>query len=401
MIITGGAVYDPANGIAGEVRDVEISGGFVAAGTAEPPTGKRLSAVGCVVMAGGLDAHSHPLGVSRLARLAGGKELAEYADFGSIASKYISMGVTFFTEAGLPFDEIPDALKQCEIENIGCQILSFEPGGGNRPRKFVGERGLEEFFQTPDTDAVHHVHLPHLAQGESLGTLEKFLKRLSGRRCHLSHVSHYAFETRDGKLFPAGGRAAEMLARYPNVTVDCGPIVFGPALTFTADEDLAHRVLFSGGRGLIGNPKSRFISSPYTFKKENRIDSLLWINGMEFLLSAQNLKSVSLSIDFPSGGAIEGYPHIIACLMDAEKRGLFLSGLNPESVESSSLKNNAREFTLSEIATITRLAPAIVAGKKNRDLDKWAVDAVVYEDMKDREKMFATPRYVIRKKNGD
>ncbi len=395
VTIAGGRVYDPAHGLDGVRRDVKIEGGRIVAGVGTPPPpGRTLAAEGCVVMSGGIDVHSHPLGVSRFARLAGSKELAGYADFSKIAAKYNSIGYTFFVEAGLDAGEVEAAAEECGKEKIGCAVLPLGAGGGDRPGKFIGEKGVEEFFKTPDTGAVHHVHLPDLAKVGALETLERFLRRLSGRRCHLSHASHYAFESRGGKLAPAGAKAAELLSRHPSVTFDCGPVVFGPALAFTADYELAVRVSKSVGGGLFRHEKSRFSAAPYVFREANKMDSLLWINGMELLLATQNLKSASLSIDYPSGGALEGIPRIIALLMNREKRAAFLDALNVEAVAASSLRGMRREFSLYEVAAVTRWAPGLVAGTE-------AADAVVYKDGADEEKMFANPLFVIRGKMGD
>ena len=55
--LTGGTVYDPANGIDGEVRDICIADGRI---VADVPAGSpTLDARGMVVMPGGVDIHSH------------------------------------------------------------------------------------------------------------------------------------------------------------------------------------------------------------------------------------------------------------------------------------------------------------------------------------------------------
>jgi formylmethanofuran dehydrogenase subunit A len=401
MKIIGGKVYDPANGLDGKILDVDIPGGISI--NRRAGKGDALDAAGCVVMAGGIDVHSHPLGVSRLAALTRATELAAYTDLGSIVSEYLSIGHTFFLEAGLSPEEAEDAPKKCEKENIGCAVLLLEDSrvesGQKTPRKFIGEKGVEEFFRLPPSEPVSHVHLPRLAKPDSLKMLESFLTRLSGRTCHLSHVSHYGFEPQGGATSPAGAKAARILAKHPNVTFDCGPVVFGPALSFTADEELLGRISKSGGGNRISHPKSRFSATPYTFRKENGMDSLLWINAMELLLSVENLRTVSLSIDFPSGGRLSGIPHILACLMDREKRNGFLKTLDVDAVAASSLKSIGREFTLSDVATITRTSPSLVAGLKNAGhLGRGADSAVIYEESGDFERMFANPRDVIRKK---
>jgi formylmethanofuran dehydrogenase subunit A len=55
--ITGGTVHDPANGIDGEVRDICIEDGYIVASL--PDGAPTLDARGMIVMAGGVDIHSH------------------------------------------------------------------------------------------------------------------------------------------------------------------------------------------------------------------------------------------------------------------------------------------------------------------------------------------------------
>ncbi|HEX6960361.1 MAG TPA: amidohydrolase family protein, partial [Lacipirellula sp.] len=62
--ITGGAVYDPVNGIAGELRDLWISGGKIVASPTDPAIrpARTIDATGLVVMPGGVDIHCHIAG---------------------------------------------------------------------------------------------------------------------------------------------------------------------------------------------------------------------------------------------------------------------------------------------------------------------------------------------------
>jgi formylmethanofuran dehydrogenase subunit A len=62
--IAGGTVYDPANGIDGEVRDLWVQEGRIVAAPGDPnvkPT-NTLDAAGLVVMPGGIDMHCHIAG---------------------------------------------------------------------------------------------------------------------------------------------------------------------------------------------------------------------------------------------------------------------------------------------------------------------------------------------------
>src|SRR3989449_5299136 len=60
--ISGGTVYDPANGVDGEVRDVCIEGDRIVVEL--PSNVPRLDARGMIVMPGGVDIHAHIAGSS-------------------------------------------------------------------------------------------------------------------------------------------------------------------------------------------------------------------------------------------------------------------------------------------------------------------------------------------------
>ncbi len=64
LLISGGTVYDPANGIDGEVRDLWIDGGKIIPAPSDPSVkaDRTLSADGYVVMPGGIDMHCHIAG---------------------------------------------------------------------------------------------------------------------------------------------------------------------------------------------------------------------------------------------------------------------------------------------------------------------------------------------------
>ncbi len=62
--IAGGTVYDPANGVDGQVRDLWIAGGKIVAPPADPEIrpSRVIDARGLVVMPGGVDMHCHIVG---------------------------------------------------------------------------------------------------------------------------------------------------------------------------------------------------------------------------------------------------------------------------------------------------------------------------------------------------
>jgi formylmethanofuran dehydrogenase subunit A len=59
--ITGGTVYDPANGVDGVVKDIVIDNGKV---VADGVGGRTIDATGMIVMPGGVDVHTHVAGAA-------------------------------------------------------------------------------------------------------------------------------------------------------------------------------------------------------------------------------------------------------------------------------------------------------------------------------------------------
>src|SRR5947209_15351022 len=59
--ITGGKVYDPANGVNGEVRDICIADGRIVPAV---EGGRTIDATGMVVFPGGVDVHTHVAGAA-------------------------------------------------------------------------------------------------------------------------------------------------------------------------------------------------------------------------------------------------------------------------------------------------------------------------------------------------
>lgn len=59
--ITGGKVYDPANGVNGEIKDICIDGGRI---VSDVEGGRTINATGMIIFPGGVDVHTHVAGGS-------------------------------------------------------------------------------------------------------------------------------------------------------------------------------------------------------------------------------------------------------------------------------------------------------------------------------------------------
>ena len=93
------------------------------------------------------------------------------------------------------------------------------------------------------------------------------------------------------------------------------------------------------------------------------------------------------------------YPRLIRLLMDSSFRREEIKRVNQKAISKTSLSGLEREYTMREIAIITRAAPARALGladiKGHLGVGADA-DVTIYTEDADREKMFNAPRYVIK-----
>jgi formylmethanofuran dehydrogenase subunit A len=124
-----------------------------------------------------------------------------------------------------------------------------------------------------------------------------------------------------------------------------------------------------------------------------------WVIGLETFLLFDDPWRIFLTTDHPNGAPFYFYPHLIRLLMDKGFRDDALQKINPDAQgQAELLKSLTREYTLDEIAILTRAGPARSLGLKDRGhLGVGASgDITVYRDDPDREAMFATPELVFK-----
>src|SRR5205085_2185263 len=92
------------------------------------------------------------------------------------------------------------------------------------------------------------------------------------------------------------------------------------------------------------------------------------------------------------------YPQIIRLLMDRNYRDEALKAVHPAVLERSQLSDLKREYTLGEIAIITRAGPARILGLAHKGhLGPGAdADITIYTPHENKETMFELPRFVIK-----
>ncbi|KAA0589119.1 formylmethanofuran dehydrogenase subunit A [Azospirillum lipoferum] len=481
--LTGGRLFDPANGRHGEVEDLWLHDDRV---VADPGPGAIPDAVhdvtGKVVMAGAIDIHSHIAGGKvNLARLLMGEEHEQHRFAGhacgcdrigggsgiatpsthTTGARYIEMGFTAAFEpamlgsnarhAHLEMSDIPyidtggylvlgndDFLLDLIATNAGqaavndyvawmltaTQSLAVKvvnPGGINAFKFNARTLDLDEagphYGVTPRSvltvlaRAVYELGLPHplhvhgcnLGVPGNVATTLDTIQAASGLPMHMTHIQFHSYDTAGDRKFSSGAAAlAEAINRTPTLSVDIGQVMFGQTVTASADTmaqrhtaPLAHPrkwlamdIECDAGCGVV----------PFRYRDKSYVNALQWAIGLELFLLLDDPWRVFLTTDHPNGAPFTFYPELIRLLMDRDYRLAKLAEIHPDAPANTTLGSIAREYTLAEIAVMTRAAPARILGLADRGhlAPGASADVTVYSDLPDRRAMFERPDLVFK-----
>ena len=248
-----------------------------------------------------------------------------------------------------------------------------------------------------------HVHCNNLGQPGNYTTTLESMKALEGQRAHFTHLQFHSYGGEHGKPWQSAARQViEYVNAHAEMSVDVGQVMFGPATTVTADSPVEQLLAARSGRKWVNvdiELESGCGIVPYTYKEKAAVAALQWAVGLELFLLAKDPWRVVLSTDHPNGGTFLSYPELIRLLMDRSYRDERLKGVNQKLLGGSALLDGlSREYTLQEIAIVTRAGPARLLGLANKGhLGPGAdADVTIYTSDADRAKMFATPRYVLK-----
>lgn len=481
--ITGGRVYDPANSIDGEVRDIWTEGGRIVAAPSDPGVRpvRTLDATGMIIMAGGVDMHCHIAGPKvnaarkmrpedkRNSPVIRRTEHTRSGTTGSVPSTfatgylYAGLGYTTAFDAAVPplaARHVHEELHDTPIIDKGFYVLMgnnhyiMKQIAANEPKrleayiawllgaargyavKLVNPGGVEVWKSTGgnasqlDVPVTHfgvsprqilrecsrtvtemklphsvHIHCNNLGMPGNWATTLDTMQALEGHRGHLTHIQFHSYggEPDDQGTFASKvPDLVEYVNSHPNLTVDVGQVMFGETTSMTGDGPLGyflHKVMgrkwfsadteMEAGCGIV----------PITYKNKSLVHSLQWAIGLEWYLLMQDPWRIAMSTDHPNGGSFLAYPEIIALLMDRTRRQDVIAQLPPGMKERCTLAELDRQYTLNEIAIITRAAPARILGLKDKGHLGIGADAdiTIYQPDDDIQRMFELPRYVIRR----
>ena len=476
--LRGGHVVDPANGV-DAVADLWFQDGRIVAPTAvlNDVLDEDIDASGCVVMAGGIDLHTHigggKVNLARLLmpeaqrdQLLRQRHPLELASCGGCAPgtlatgyRYVEMGYTAAFEpamvagnarhAHMEMGDVPildhgayvmlgndELLLEMLARGEDFQHIRDYAGWTINASKAMGVKvvnpaGISAFKfnqRKLDVDEPHvhwqvtprqvlqtlaralrelgvphplHIHGSNLGAAGNVESTLQTIAALEGLPGHLTHIQFHAYGKEGPKKFSsAAQQIAEAVNANPNISIDVGQIMFGQTVTASGDTMRQH------AQSALASPR-KWIGSdieceagcgvvPFRYREQSYVNALQWTIGLELFLLVDDPWRVVLTTDHPNGGPFTSYPHLIRLLMDRSFRNEQLAKLHPEVASQAALKSITRELSLSEIAIMTRAAPARLLGLADRGQlgPGAAADIVVYRDSVDREAMFGTPEQV-------
>ncbi|HUG94431.1 MAG TPA: formylmethanofuran dehydrogenase subunit A [Planctomycetaceae bacterium] len=249
-----------------------------------------------------------------------------------------------------------------------------------------------------------HIHCNNLGlPGNWSATLDT-MQALEGHRGHLTHVQFHSYggdPDRQSTFRSEVPKLVEYVNAHPNLTVDVGQVMFAETTSMTGDGPLGYFLHKVTGRKWFSADTEMETGCgivPITYKEKSLVHALQWAIGLEWYLLMDDPWRVAMSTDHPNGASFLAYPEIIALLMSRARRQEALDRLPPRVKERCVLAELDREYSLDEIAIITRAAPARMLGLKTKGhLGPGAdADVALYQPDNDIQRMFELPRYVLR-----
>ena len=477
--LSGATLYDPANGVNAEVKNIYIRDGrIISQPSADEHVDEHYDLKGHIVMAGAIDIHTHigggkinlarmllpedhrddPEPTTRLTHAGCGHAVPatptagyRYAEMGYTAAfepamlpsnarqthmeladtpmvdkgAYALLGSDDYLlrmlRTGKDQEAINDYVAWTLQATQSLAIKVVNPGGINAFKFNQRQLDLDEpnshYGVTPrqvltalaravnELGVTHplHVHGCNLGIPGNVDTTLSTIAGTEGLPMHLTHVQFHAYGTEGDRGFSSGAaEIAEAVNKHKNISIDVGQVMFGQTVTVSGDtmkQYAAHGhaspnkwvcmdIECDAGCGVV----------PFRYKDKNFVNALQWAIGLELFLLVDDPWRIFLTTDHPNGAPFTTYPHLIRLLMDKGFRDEQLRRIHPDAAAASTIGSIKREYSLYEIAIMTRAGPAKILGLKDYGhLAAGAVaDITVYKPQKNVEKMFEKPEYVFK-----
>ncbi|MDK2790724.1 MAG: formylmethanofuran dehydrogenase subunit [Methanothermococcus sp.] len=292
------------------------------------------------------------------------------------------------------------------------------PYFGITPREIVrGLTEVNEMLGLPHSVHVHPNNLGHPGNWET--TLETMdcvkdikAKPKYGERTTVYYNTHVQFHSYGGtswKDFESKGvEIAEYVNKNDHLVIDVGQVTLDETTTMTADGPMEYDLHMTNGLKWANCDVELETGSgvvPFIYSPKGPVYAVQWAIGLDLFLYT-NTDRVLLTTDHPNAGPFTRYPRVIAWLMSKEYRDDWLNNkVHKWAIEKSSVADSDKEYSLFEIAQITRANQAKVLGLsvERGHLGVGAkADIAIYDinpeerDGKKIEKAFGAAKYVLK-----
>lgn len=282
------------------------------------------------------------------------------------------------------------------VGEIDDEVIDFEV----TPRQIVSTLAwVNDELGLPH---VPHIHTINLGKAGNARTTVESIEMLEGRRGHFCHLQFLSYGGEPGGL-PRSGAAdvARAVNENPNLTADVGQIIFGPATTMTSDGPLEHYLgQLTGNKWMNDDVEGETGGGvvPIDYRPKHIFNAVQWLTGTELFLLIEDPWRIFLTTDHPNAGPFFRYPQVIKLLMDRDYRAKVFEGLHKKVRGEALLPELDREYSLYEIAILTRAGTARALGLEHKGhLGPGAdADVTLYRHMDDKEEMFARPALVLK-----
>lgn len=251
-----------------------------------------------------------------------------------------------------------------------------------------------------------HVHCNNLGIPNNVDTAIATMEAAQGLPMHLAHIQFYGYGNEGSRGFSsAAAKLIDGFNKHRNITMDVGQVLFGQTVTISGDviAQYSRRHDATPNKWVTWDAECQGSGGvvPYRYQEKSFVNSLQWLIGLELFLLAEDPWRLFFTTDHPNGAPFTRYPQLLRLLMDYDYRLQCIAQLHPEAVAMSLLKDLKKEFSLYEIAIMTRTAAAKMLGLTDRGhLKAGAIaDIAVYKQQADKEAMFSHACLVF--KNGD
>ncbi|MHA2061562.1 MAG: formylmethanofuran dehydrogenase subunit A [Candidatus Sifarchaeia archaeon] len=251
---------------------------------------------------------------------------------------------------------------------------------------------------------------------ESIQDIEKSSQVSRNQLIHLAHAQLHSYGGEDWENFESRSQTiVDYLNTNEQIELDIGQITFHASTAVFPDGAYAHYLAKMADTQWISQNielQGSFGSVNLRFAPEQYIDGIKWTIGLEIALKTINPWQVQLSTDHPNMGLLIDYPKVISWLASKPARDEILVMLHTDVQNDAILPYIEREYTLFEIAIITRASQAKSLGidKQRGHLGIGALaDLAVYDfdpeandpskEYKLLEKAFSHAEYVIKSGN--